>query len=313
MEHASLRDFNAMSLPDFASNLRETGFPRRLLELARDEDLGYPAHDWTGELMFTPDDQRKVVMRSRSQGIVAGTQFLQDLVEVFDAKNQIEWESNILDGEKIEPGTELARFSGNARVIVKLERTMLNLISRLSGIATLTNEYVSLVGSSKARVCDTRKTTPGLRVFEKYAVRCGGGTTHRMGLNDAVLIKDNHVAGIGANEFASRLQTVAKRVRDEAVNLWFVQVEVDSLDQLKSSLSTDPGTVDIILLDNMSIDELKEAVQLRDKSGLPVLLEASGGISKSTISNVAYSGVDRISIGALTHQAQSLDIGLDAC
>ncbi|MDF1809115.1 MAG: carboxylating nicotinate-nucleotide diphosphorylase [Phycisphaerales bacterium] len=312
MEDASLRDFNAMGLPDFASYLRETGFVRRLIELACDEDLGIPPHDWTGELMFAPDDKREVVMRSRSEGIVAGIEFLPDLVEVFDSQNQIQWESKIEDGEKIESGTELAWFSGNARVIVKLERTMLNLISRLSGIATLTNEYVSLVESTNAKVCDTRKTTPGLRVLEKYAVRCGGGTTHRMGLNDAVLIKDNHVAGMGANEFASRLQSIAKQVRDDAVDLWFVQVEVDSLEQLKSSLSADEGTVDIILLDNMSIDELNEAVDLRDVSGSSVLLEASGGITKSTIKNVATTRVDRISIGALTHQAQSLDIGLDA-
>ena len=313
MEHASKRDLNALTLPEFGSFLRDTGYPRRLLELASDEDLGYPPHDWTGELMFAQDDQREVVMRSRSDGIVAGIEFIGDLLEVFDQGNQIEWNPIACDGQCIESGDDLAKFSGNARALVRLERPMLNLIARMSGIATLTNVYVRLVDSSKTKVCDTRKTTPGLRAFEKYAVRCGGGTTHRMGLNDAVLIKDNHLAGLNAEQLANKIEAVAQRARDEGLSLWFVQVEVDTIEQLDSVLSTKPGMVDIILLDNMTPETLRRCVRLRDESGLPVLLEASGGITKATIAEVGSTGVDRISIGALTHQAQSLDIGLDVC
>lgn len=305
-------DLNALSLNEFASALRRSGYPRRLIELARDEDLGDPMHDWTGEMMFDEHDTRRVQMRSRQDGIVSGIEFIKDLMEVFDPDRMIQWSACVQDGQFMTKGTVLAQFSGNARVIVKLERTMLNLISRMCGIATLTRSFVDLAHGTSAKVCDTRKTTPGLRSFEKYAVRSGGGTTHRMGLYDAMLIKDNHLSNIKDQDLATRIGSVSYKVHKESTHLWFVQVEVDTLDQLEEVLKVEAGAVDIVLLDNMSIDQLARAVHMRNTSGSGCLLESSGGVSLSTASNIARTGVDRISIGALTHQAQSLDIGLDA-
>jgi nicotinate-nucleotide pyrophosphorylase (carboxylating) len=313
-------DLNEMSLSEFAQFLRETRFPRRLLELARDEDLGADRHDWTGELMFAPEEQRSVVMRSRASGIVSGLEFLADLVELFTDEasgKTIVFETFVEDGQPIAEGTELVKLVGNAQAIVALERTMLNLISRMSGIATRTSDFVQLVAGTRAKVCDTRKTTPGLRSFEKYAVRCGGGTTHRLSLNDAVLIKDNHIAGVESLDLATRIEQAASTIESDRTPIWFIQVEVDSLDQLSNVLKTKPGVVEIVLLDNMTNEQLALAVQMRDDAHTDhaqrVLLEASGGVTESSVPMIAECGVDRISIGGLTHQAQSLDIGLDMC
>lgn len=262
--------------------------------------------------MFQPDETRKVVMRSREPGVMAGLEFLPDLVKVFGGHGEITAKALIQDGDRIVPGTRLAVLQGNARQLVALERTMLNLISRMCGIATRTRSFVDRVSATRANVCDTRKTTPGLRAFEKYAVRCGGGTSHRMGLYDAVLIKDNHVAGMSPAEIATSLRDAAYSVMEHGIRVQFVQVEVDTLDQLERVLGVCSGIVEIILLDNMTPAQLREAVKIRDAMGIEVLLEASGGVSWDTIEAIAHSGVDRISVGGLTHQAQSLDLGLDA-
>jgi len=251
-------------------------------------------------------------MRARESGVAAGMEFLGDLVEVFGRLGTISFTPKVSDSDQLEPGTVMGEFQGSARAIVALERTMLNLISRLSGIATRTDRFVNLVDGTKAKICDTRKTTPGLRAFEKYAVRCGGGVTHRMGLYDAILIKDNHIAGVEGTDLGTKLELVAAKIASEHTKLWFVQVEVDTLDQLASVLGAKAGTVDIVLLDNMSTDQLTQAVAMRDQAHSAVLLEASGGVSESTVRAIAQCQVDRISIGGLTHQAQSLDIGLDA-
>jgi nicotinate-nucleotide pyrophosphorylase (carboxylating) len=306
-----LPDPNQMSLPEFARHLRGGGLVERLINLARDEDLGTPPRDWTGELMFTPDQTSEVVLRARDAGVVSGLAFMEDLVAVFAPMGEVAAELMIEDGAMIQPGTELAILRGHARSIVALERTMLNLISRMSGIATRTHRFVGLVEGTGAMVCDTRKTTPGLRAFEKYAVRCGGGTTHRLGLYDAVLIKDNHVSGLSPQEIATALRGIAYTIEQEGARLQFVQVEVDTLDQLERVLGVCSGIVEIILLDNMVPSELVQAVEMRDRLGVEVLLEASGGVSAETIAEIARSGVDRISVGGLTHQAQSLDLGLD--
>lgn len=307
-----LSDPNDLSLNDFAQQLRRGGLVDRLINLARDEDMGVPAHDWTGELMFSPGATREVHLRARQEGIASGLAFLPDLIAVFSANNDIEFETHINDGDEIHPGTILAILRGNARELVALERTMLNLISRMCGIATLTREYVCQVQGTSARICDTRKTTPGMRVFEKYAVRCGGGSTHRLGLHDAVLIKDNHIAGLTPEEIATRVGDLAYTLTDTNTALWFVQIEVDSLDQLRGVLRVPSGVLDIVLLDNMPPEMLKEAVRMRDESKSKLLLEASGGVTLGSLQSIAMSGVDRVSIGALTHQAQSIDLGLDA-
>jgi len=311
-ERHRLPDPNDLSLNDFAEHLRRGGLVERLLYLARDEDMGVPAHDWTGELMFSPDDQREVRMRARESGVVSGLAFLPDMLAVFSPSGDIEFEAHVSDGDRIEPGTTLATLSGNAREIVALERTMLNLISRMSGIATRTRHFVDLVEGTNAKVCDTRKTTPGLRVFEKYAVRCGDGTSHRIGLYDAVLIKDNHLAGKSPEQVATALGAAAYTLEELGARVQFVQIEVDSLEQFEKVLEVCSGIVEVILLDNMVPDQLAQAVRMRDEGSVGVLLEASGGVSEHSIGPIARSGIDRISVGGLTHQARSLDLGLDA-
>lgn len=318
--HSGTHDLNELSLDELADELRRRGHIRRLIELAQDEDLGSPIHDWTGELMFAPHDQRRIVMRAREPGIVSGLAYIPDILDVFDPDQSVEWSIEVRDGDQIKPGDVLVVFTGDARTIVAFERTMLNLISRLSGIATLTRAFVDRVGATNAKtsaqICDTRKTTPGLRDFEKYAVRCGGGTTHRMGLCDAILIKDNHLAGLEGDDLRAKVESLAQRVdesrSEQGVELWFVQIEVDSPDQFEQVLAAKPGSVDMVLLDNMDPEMLRSAVAMRDERGSRILLEASGGVTMESVGEIARSGVDRISIGGLTHQATSLDFGFDA-
>jgi len=194
----------------------------------------------------------------------------------------------------------LARVEANARALLSAERTALSLLGRLSGIATLTGAYVAQVAGTRARVVDTRKTTPGLRALEKYAVRCGGGDNHRFGLDDAVLIKDNHVAAAGG------VGAALTRVRERIGHMVKIEVEIDGLDQLAEALAHGP---DVIMLDNFSLADMEAAVRLADGR---VVLEASGGVDLTTIGAIARTGVDLISVGALTHSAPVLDIGLDA-
>jgi len=204
------------------------------------------------------------------------------------------------DGDAVAAGAKLAWVEANARALLSAERTALNLLGRLSGVATLTRAYVDAVSGTEARIVDTRKTTPGLRALEKYAVRCGGGVNHRFGLDDAILIKDNHVAACGS------VGEAVRRAKAAAGHLMKIEVEVDSLAQLDEALAEMP---DVIMLDNFSLDDLRKAVL---KTAGRVVLEASGGITLETVRAVAETGVDVISIGALTHSASVLDIGLDA-
>jgi nicotinate-nucleotide pyrophosphorylase (carboxylating) len=222
----------------------------------------------------------------------------------------------VTDGATVVAGTTLGEVEGPARDLLTAERTILNIMGRLSGIATLTRKYVDAVAGTNARICDTRKTTPAWRRLEKFAVSCGGGLNHRLGLYDAILIKDNHLAFCGE---PSRASTPADAVRtarafvgncDAIVDKsnFIVEIEVDSIDQLVNVLSADP---DMVLLDNMSVDQLSRAVRLRNEIAPRVILEASGGVSLQTVSDIAKTGVERISVGALTHSAPTLDIGLD--
>ena len=214
------------------------------------------------------------------------------------------------DGERISPGETLAVLEGDLAQIVTLERTLLNLIGRMSGVATLTRKYVDAVAGTRATILDTRKTTPGLRLLEKYAVRCGGGSSHRLGLYDAVLVKDNHIAGIPLDSLPGELARASRAIRAERPILFF-EVEVDTLEQFERVLRVERGLIDIVLLDNLGPDALRDAVRMRDRAGSAILLEASGGVRLETVRALAESGVDRISAGALTHSAVSADIGLD--
>ncbi|CAG1005341.1 nicotinate-nucleotide pyrophosphorylase (carboxylating) [Phycisphaerales bacterium] len=303
-----VRDFNSMPLPALYETLASDGLVRRLIDLAYDEDLGAWG-DVTSRACIDAGRAGSAKVVARQGGVIAGLALLPDLKSRFAPS--CECVGRIQDGLPADAGTTLAELRGPMRELLALERTLLNLVGRLSGIATLTAAYVrELPPGSRARLYDTRKTTPGLRVLEKYAVRCGGGRCHRMGLHDALLIKDNHLAAVGPGELASFVRSAAERARREN-DLAFVEVEVDSLAQLDELVVLPRGVVDIVLLDNMTTALLREAAHRRDARAAWLELEASGGVRLETVAEIASTGVDRISAGALTHQAVSLDVALD--
>ena len=261
------------------------------------EDLGR-AGDVTAQACIEAHARLTAVFAARQNGVVAGLACARLAVLALDPAAK--FEAMVADGYEVQPGEVLARVEANARALLSAERTALNLLGRLSGVATLTRDYVQAVAGSGARIADTRKTTPGLRHLEKYAVRCGGGINHRFGLDDAILIKDNHVAACGGVGEALR------RARAAAGHLMKIEVEVDSLAQLEEAL---PHRPDVIMLDNFSLEDLAKAVAM---TGGRTTLEASGGVNLQTVRGIAASGVQVISVGALTHSAPVLDIGLDA-
>ncbi|MBP6878179.1 MAG: carboxylating nicotinate-nucleotide diphosphorylase [Phenylobacterium sp.] len=261
------------------------------------EDLGR-AGDVTAQACIEAHARLTAVFAARQNGVVAGLACARLAVLALDPAAK--FEAMVADGYEVQPGEVLAKVEANARALLSAERTALNLLGRLSGVATLTRDYVQAVAGSGARIADTRKTTPGLRHLEKYAVRCGGGINHRFGLDDAILIKDNHVAACGGVGEALR------RARAAAGHLMKIEVEVDSLTQLEEAL---PHRPDVIMLDNFSLEDLAKAVAM---TGGRTTLEASGGVNLQTVRGIAASGVQVISVGALTHSASVLDIGLDA-
>jgi nicotinate-nucleotide pyrophosphorylase (carboxylating) len=287
---------------------------RRIVQWAVREDLDR-GQDWTTVALVPPDATGRAAIVARQRGVVSGMSAVQ--VALAEMESQIELIDAIADGSIVAAGSRLATLSGPARSLLTCERLVLNLLGRLSGIASLTRQYVDAVAGAKARIYDTRKTTPGWRRLEKYAVRCGGGFNHRLGLFDAVLIKDNHLV-VGAEARGGEHFTPAEAVRrarqllasafPDRAEPMIVEVEVDTLDQLREVLPTQP---DLILLDNMPLDALRAAVALRDLEAPSIELEASGGVRLETVAEIARTGVDRISAGALTHSAAWLDIGLD--
>jgi nicotinate-nucleotide pyrophosphorylase (carboxylating) len=262
------------------------------------EDLGR-AGDATSQACVPAEARLIALFATRQAGVVAGLSCARLALAELDPAAT--FEAMAQDGERVEPGQALARVEANARALLGAERVALNLLGRLSGVATLTRAYVDAVAGTRAQVVDTRKTTPGLRALEKYAVRCGGGVNHRFGLDDAILIKDNHIAACGGS-----VAEAVRRARAAAGHLMKVEVEIDGLDQLEPALEHGP---DVVMLDNFSLEDLAEAV--RRVAGRAVL-EASGGVNLQTIRAIAETGVDVISVGALTHSASVLDIGLDA-
>jgi len=299
-------DLNALSLDDLFSTLARGGRVRRLLEIARDEDLG-DRGDITTDSIIDAAARGEAQLVMREVGVVSGLAAIPMLFDVFES--EIAWRPRERDGRVIASAPiTLGSLSGPLRDILIVERTLLNLVGRLSGIATLARRYVEAVRSTNAVICDTRKTTPGLRALEKYAVRCGGAALHRIGLYDAVLYKDNHLAHIPPDELTEHVNQAARRARSTHSDLAFVEVEVDSLGQLDRILACEPGLIDIVLLDNMSLEDLREA---RRRVSDTFSLEASGGVTLETVRAIAETGVDRISVGAITHHAVSLDVGLD--
>ena len=261
------------------------------------EDLGR-AGDITAQATVPADARLSAVFATRKAGVVSGLACARLALHELDPAAT--FEAVVTDGDQVQAGTALARVEANARALLSAERTGLNLLGRMSGIATLTRDYVDAVAGTKARIVDTRKTTPGLRALEKYAVRCGGGVNHRFGLDDAILIKDNHLAACGS------VGEAVRRAKAFAGHLTKVEVEVDSLGQLDEALAERP---DVIMLDNFSLADLCEAVA---RTAGRVVLEASGGVNLETVRAIAETGVDVISVGALTHSVSVLDIGLDA-
>ncbi len=308
-------DLNALSLPELFRALTRDGLTQRLLELARDEDLGTNG-DVTSEVSIPLDRRAIARATSRARGTAAGLAAIPELLSVFRARCDFAPAHN--DGDSISPSTTLGTLSGNLRDILTVERTLLNVLGRLSGIATRAAQFVSAMGSdTRAKLYDTRKTTPGLRALEKYAVRCGGAYCHRVGLHDAVLLKDNHLASVRDEDLGTHVARAAQHARERYPNqLRFIEVEVDTIAQLRSILSAQStalpmARVNIVLLDNMNPSQLAECVSLRDRLTPRIELEASGGVSLAAVRDVALTGVDRISTGSLTHGAVWLDIGLD--
>ena len=276
-----------------------------LIQVARVEDLG-DGCDVTSEASVPPKQRVKVQINARVPGVICGLSLLEEILAGFGMEAEAELAA--VDGDKINAGAVVATLEGRHAELLTVERTMLNLLGHLSGIATATRRLVDLVAGTRAAICETRKTLPGLRGLQKYAVHCGGGRLHRFGLFDAALFKDNHLATM--RSLGTDLEAACRAARTKG-QIRFVEVEVDTLDQLDTVLSFEPGVVDIILLDNMPPEMMAEAVQRRDDRRPGVELEASGGISEATIQAVAQSGVDRISVGALTHSVQNLDLGFD--
>jgi nicotinate-nucleotide pyrophosphorylase (carboxylating) len=267
-----------------------------IVRAALAEDLGRGG-DLTAALV--PEGQRlEAVFAARSSGRVSGLACARLSVLALDPTAR--FEAVLADGDDVVAGGVIARVSADARALLSAERTALNLMGRLCGVATLTAAYVRAVQGTKAVIVDTRKTTPGLRALEKYAVRCGGGVNHRFGLDDAILIKDNHVAACGG------VGAALARARAVAGHLTPIEVEVDGLGQLDEALAHAPT---VIMLDNFALADLAEAVR---RTAGRVRLEASGGVNLSTVRAIAETGVDAISVGALTHSAPVLDLGLDA-
>ena len=293
---------------------------RRLVRLAVFEDLDR-GQDWTTVSLVAEEATASANVVARKAGVVAGLAAIPIILDEMEI--EADCHLKVQDGDAVPAESILATLAGNARDLLTSERIVLNFLGRLCGIATLTRQYVDAIAGTRARIYDTRKTTPGWRRLEKYAVHCGGGHNHRTGLYDAILIKDNHLA-LGREQTGAAKYSPAEAVRNAKGFLaqqitdgtprgapdatMIVEVEVDSLNQLREVL---PESPDIVLLDNMSPDQLREAIAIRASVGSTAEFEASGGINLQTVAAIAATGIERISSGALTHSAVSLDVALD--
>ncbi|QGJ72244.1 Carboxylating nicotinate-nucleotide diphosphorylase [Planctomycetales bacterium 10988] len=284
----------------------EEGNLQALLRLAIPEDIG--SGDLTTLALVPESKQSKAMLVAREAGVVAGLPAAQASFLAIDPK--IQWNPKCEDGQQVDPGTPLVEVSGSARSLLIGERTALNFLGRLSGIATQTERFVQETEGTNAVILDTRKTLPGWRFLEKYAVRQGGGQNHRVGLFDGVIVKDNHLAlraDLPEAEHLTPVQLV-EHLRASCPAGTFIEIEVDTLEQFETILPAGP---DAILLDNMTLEMMKTAVAVRNAEKSNVLLEASGGVNLATVRWIAETGVDRISVGALTHSAIQFDVALD--
>ena len=274
-----------------------------LIKKAKEEDFN--GGDITSNLFKRDNTIIKAEVIAREKMVVCGTEIGKEVLKQYGPRLKLK--VHIKDGHMAHKGDSIATITGPFCSMLSAERVLLNFMQRLSGVATTTRKYVDTIKGTKVKIHDTRKTTPGWRTLEKYAVRCGGGYNHRMGLYDAVLIKDNHIAQLTKNTYKQLQEIIAKAKRLKKIK--FIEVEVDNLEQFKHILKI--KGIDFILLDNMALSQLRKAVLIRNSSPNKPLLEASGGINLKTILNVAKTGVERISVGAIPHSARSVDIGLD--
>jgi len=306
-------DLNYLQLDQLFDVLNPSSDLAELFARMKREDLGVDGIDLTTEAMVDSDEVVEAEIIARKDATVSGLRTIPGLLDAyFGKKGGMAVTELTEDGFVVAPGDVVAKLCGPLANVLVVERPILNLMGRLCGVATLTAEYVAAVKGSNASIYDTRKTTPGLRGLEKYAVRCGGGRNHRMGLFDAMLVKDNHLAGVEAAELTAVLNDRLARIRRKRKHsAQFVEVEVDTLEQLEAVLASDGGLVDIVLLDNMGPKRLCEAVGMRDAARPEIELEASGGVNLATAAMIASTGVDRISVGAVTHSVTVLDLGLD--
>jgi nicotinate-nucleotide pyrophosphorylase (carboxylating) len=288
---------------------------RDLIQLARREDLGPDGDDVTSRLTV-PEDQIGVgTLLQKEIGIVCGLPIVEMICRAYDERLRVEqipgFHMEIIEGRFSDQRvTPLLRIRGPMRSLLSAERVILNFLQHMSGIATETQRYVRRIEGTAARIYDTRKTAPGMCVLAKYAVLAGGGVNHRVGLFDGLLIKDNHIAGVGSRDLHAHLSDIVARSRAER-GVKFVEVEVDTLEQFREVIKVDG--VDVVLLDNMDCPGMQTAVEIRNAAGRKgkVAIEASGGVTLETVRSIALTGVERISVGAITHSVHALDIGLD--
>lgn len=304
-----MKDFTQIN----ATDSRLLSQLRQLVRIAIWEDLQNSV-DLTTFSLVPEESTGSAAVVARQPGRTAGIDLLPTIIA--ETETNVQLEVCVKDGQAFDKQQTLCQLSGKVRDLLSLERIVLNFLGRLCGIASLTSQYVQLIRGTKANVYDTRKTTPGWRYLEKYAVQCGGGKNHRLGLFDAILIKDNHLAfhldpggqRISPSQAVEKARAFAATWPDCRTKPPIIEIEVDTLAQFREAITQSP---DIILLDNMSNDQLRQAVALRDELKSPTQLEASGGVRFDTIAAIAMTGVDRISVGALTHSAINLDLGLD--
>jgi len=289
-----MKPLPSVHLRDSAASLELVAEP--IVRAALLEDIGRGG-DLTTDAIVEPQRVAKARVAARASGVVAGLDVALLAFRLLD--DRLRADVRVRDGERVAAGDVVAEIEGSARAILTAERTALNLLCRLAGVATATRALVELVSATDAKIVDTRKTTPGLRSLERYAVTCGGGMNHRFGLDDGVLIKDNHLV------LAGSIRAAVAAARARVGHMVKVEVEVDTLEQLREALAE---PIDAVLLDNMTADRLAEAVRLVDRR---VLTEASGVVTKENVVEIARSGVDLISVGWLTHSAPALDFGLD--
>ena len=286
-----------------------------LIQLARQEDLGPAGDDVTSRLLVGDSVEGVGTLLQKEVGIVCALPIVEMICRTYDQRLRVEpipgFHLDVIEGRFNDARqTPLLRLRGPLRSLLAAERVILNFLQHLSGVATLTHRFLRRVAGTAAKIYDTRKTLPGFRILDKYAVSRGGGHNHRIGLYDGVLVKDNHLAGMALGQWADFLGQLVARSRAESADR-FIEVEVDSLEQFQEVLKVDG--IDVVLLDNMDCPQMQMAVEHRNKAAKKgkLELEASGGVTMETIRTIAMTGVDRISVGALTHSAPALDIGLD--